>query len=171
MARLDPSAPPSASDSVQRAVKEFRRLPEDDERMIRWGFIGAFGKDGVDGAEHWACSIHTMKQEEYFNGPNASDENIAVFADAFTNPHTIRICKHLFFRQGNEKTTREEIKRECDLTNKELDAALEAFLEWRFVAWAGEELLILGHGMNWVITLIGMTKEAINQRDGSSEQE
>ena len=168
--RLDRDDPSSTSDSVQRAYNEFRRLPEDDERMIRWGFLGAFGKGGVDGAEHSACSIHTMKQEEYFNSPDASDENIAVFADAFTNPHTIRICKYLFFRQDNEKATRDEIKRECNLTNKELDAGLEAFLDWRFVAWKGEELLMLGHGMSWVITLIGMTKEAINQRDTSNEQ-
>ena len=161
----------SASDSVERAVKEFRRLPEDDGQMIRWGTIGAFGEVGVDGAQHMAASILTMKQEEYFNRPDANDENVAVFADAFANPHTIRICKYLFFH-GSEKATREEIKRECNLTNKELDAGLEAFLDWRFVEWKDEKLLMLSsHGMNWVITLIGMTKAAIYQRDTSSEQE
>lgn len=111
-----------------------------------------------------------MKQEEYFDTPEVSDENVAFFADAFTNPHTIRICKYLFFRQGNENATREELKKECNLSDEELVTALKAFLDWRFVAWEGEELLMLGHGMNWVVTLIGMTKEAINQRDTNSEE-
>ncbi|MDE0041081.1 MAG: RNA polymerase sigma factor [Candidatus Poribacteria bacterium] len=169
LARLDPSAPSSDNDSVQRAVKEFRQLPEDDEQMIRWGFIGAFGKGGIDGAANWACSIHTMKQEEYFGTPEVSDGNVASFATAFTNARSIQICKYLFFRQGNENVTREEIKRECNLSDEELDAALKAFLDWRFIAWNGEELLILGQGMNWAITLIGMTREAINQRNASGE--
>ena len=171
LARLDPSTPPSASDSVERAVKEFRRLPEDDGQMIRWGTIGAFGEVGVDGAQHMAASILTMKQEEYFNRPDANDENVAVFADAFANPHTIRICKYLFFH-GSEKNTREEIKSECNLSDEELDVALEAFLDWRFVEWKDEQSLIYSsHGMNWVISLVGMTKAAIHQRDTSSEQE
>ena len=104
-----------------------------------------------------AASILTMKQEEYFNSPDANDENVAILADAFTNPHTIRIFKHLFF-YGNEKNTREEIKSECDLSDDELDAALEAFLDWRFAEWKDDHSLIYSsHGMNWVITLVGMT--------------
>ena len=63
-----------------------------------------------------------MKQEEYFDKPDASNENAAVFADAFTNPITIRICKYLF-RHCNEKATRDEIRRECNLTDQELDTA------------------------------------------------
>ena len=160
--RLDPG------DSIAQAINEYRKLPLGDEQMIRWGFMGCWGS--ADSPEHLAYSIHTMKQEEYFDTPEVSDENVAFFADAFTNPHTIRICKYLFFRQGNENATREELKRECNLSDEELVAALKAFLDWRFVAWEGEELLMLGHGMNWVVTLIGMTKEAINQRDANSEE-
>ena len=162
--RLDQGLVPTDGDPVTRAYNEFRRIPEGDEQIIRWGFLGVFRRGGVEEGEHSACSIHTMKPEEYFNSPNTADESIADFANAFTNPHTIRVCKHLFFHDSRE-ATREEIKRECNLSDEELDAALEAFLDWRFVAWKDEELLILGHGMNWFITLIGMTKEAVNQRD------
>ena len=159
--RLDPG------DSIAQAINEFRKLPLGDEQMIRWGFMGCWGS--ADSPEHLAYSIHTMKQEEYFGTTEVGDGNVASFADAFTNPHTIQICKYLFFRQGNENATREEIKRECNLSDEESDAALKAFLDWRFVAWKGEELLILGQGMNWVITLIGMTREAINQRNASGD--
>lgn len=158
-----------SGDSIAQAMNEFRKLPIDDKPLIRWGFMGCWGSGEADIPEHLAYSIHTMKQEEYFNSPETSSENVAAFADAFTNPHTIQICKHLFFRQGNENVTREEIKRECNLSDEELDAALKAFLDWRFIAWNGEELLILGQGMNWAITLIGMTREAINQRNASGE--
>ena len=163
--RLDPG------DSIAQAMNEYRKLPLGlgDEKMIRWGFMGCLGS--ADSPEHSAYSIHTMKQEDYFGTPEVSDGNVASFADAFTNPHTIRICKFLFFRQDNGNATRAEIKRECNLSDEELDVSLEAFLDWRFVAWKGEELLILGQGMNWVITLIGMTREGINQRDASDEQE
>lgn len=159
--RLDPG------DSIAQAINEYRKLPLGEGKMIRWGFMGCWGS--TDSPEHLAYSIHTMKQEEYFGTPEVSDGNVAAFADAFTNPHTIQICKRLFFRQSNENATREEIKKECNLSDEELDAALKAFLDWRFIAWNGEELLILGQGMNWVITLIGMTREAINQRNASGE--
>ncbi len=171
LARLDPSPSSPAKETVEQAVKEFRQIPEDGGQMIRWGTIGAFGEVGADGAQHMAASILTMKQEEYFNSPDANDENVAILADAFTNPHTIRIFKHLFF-YGNEKNTREEIKSECDLSDDELDAALEAFLDWRFAEWKDDHSLIYSsHGMNWVITLVGMTKAAIYHRDTSTEQE
>ena len=171
LARLDPSPPPPAKDTVEQAVKEFRQIPENGEQMIRWGTIGAFGEVGADGAQHMAASILTMKQEEYFNSPDANDENVAVLAAAFTNSHTIRIFKHLFF-YGNEKNTREEIKSECNLSDEELDAALEAFLDWRFAEWKDDQSLIYSsHGMNWVITLVGMTKAAIYHRDTGTEQE
>ena len=162
--RLDPEAPQSASDTVGQAVKAFRQIPEDDGQMIRWGTIGAFGEVGADGAQHMASSILTMKQEEYFNSPDASEESVVVFAGAFINPHTIRIFKHLFF-YGDEKNSREEIKRECNLSDEELDSALAAFLAWRFAEWKDEQLIYSSHGMNWVISLIGMTKAAIHQRD------
>ena len=160
--RLDPG------DSIAQAMNEFRKLPIDDKPLIRWGFMGCWGS--TDSPEHLAYSIHTMKQEEYFGTPEVSDGNVASFAAAFTNARSIQICKYLFFRQGNENVTREEIKRECNLSDEELDAALKAFLDWRFIAWNGEELLILGQGMNWVITLIGMTREAINQRNADNEE-
>ena len=159
--RLDPG------DSIAQAMNEYRKLPLGEGKMIRWGFMGCWGS--TDSPEHLAYSIHTMKQEEYFGTPEVSDGNVASFAAAFTNAHSIQICKYLFLRQGNENATREEIKRECSLSDEELDAALKAFLDWRFIAWNGEELLILGQGMNWVITLIGMTREAINQRNASGE--
>lgn len=171
LTRIDPSPSSPASDTVEQAVKEFRQIPEDDGQMIRWGTIGAFGEVGADGAQHMAASILTMKQEEYFNSPDANDENVAVLADAFTNPHTIRIFKHLFFH-GNDKNTREKIKSECNLSDEELDAALEAFLDWRFAEWKDDQSLIYSsHGMNWVITLVGMTKAATHHRDTSIEQE
>ena len=164
----------SPTSTLQRAAQEYRRLPSGDRNAIRWGFMGAWGAAGSQGAAHLGYSIMTTTQEDFFDTPRASDENVAAFAAAFTNPNTIGICKYLFRNdypyRNDKKATRAEIKQGCNLNDEELDAALKPLLEWSLVEWKDDKLEIGPHGVNWAVTLIGMTKQASYQRETNGEQ-
>ncbi len=117
-------------------------------------------------------SIHTSSQEDYFDDPDASDDNVAAFAAAFADPNTIKICKYLFRGGGR---SREEIKEKCDLSDEELDAAVEPLLEWYYAEWRDGKLEtsgpgLNGQGVNYAVTLVGMTKVAVDNKEnhGSS---
>ena len=58
--------------SLERAIEEYRYLPSDLKNPIRWGFIGAWRKEG----SHLAYSIITVPENDYFDKPQACDENI-----------------------------------------------------------------------------------------------
>jgi len=148
--------------SLHQALAEYRYLPGNMENPIRWGFIGVWGKNGSNSSH----SIHTTSEDNYFDDPQASDENVAAFAAAFTNPNTIKICKHLFRNGGR---SREEIKGKCSLSDAELDAAVEPLLEWYFAKWKDGNLEtggagINGQGINYVVTLISMVKVAVDNK-------
>jgi hypothetical protein len=140
-----------------KLMQGYRYLPSDVENPIRWGFIGAWGKGG----SHYEVDILTTTEDKFFDHPNASDENVAAFARAFTDPNTIRIWKYLF-RGG--KAAREEIMKGCNLTDGELDAAVKPLLEGHFAEWMGEKLKRTSH--NYVLTLISMARTAIEHRRG-----
>ena len=149
--------------SIDRAIEEYRYLPSNQENPIRWGFIGAWGKGGSNCVVH----LHTTTEDEYFNDPDTSEENVAALAAAFTNPNTIKVCRYLF---RNREHSREEIKKGCNLNDEELDVAVKPLLEWRFVAWkdgilerSGPDLN--GQGVNYAVTLIGMTKTAFAYKE------
>lgn len=142
--------------SLDRAIEEYRYLPSNLKNPFRWGFIGAWGKGGSD----YVVSIHTTTEEDFFDDPNASDKNVAALAAALTNPNTIKICRYLF---RNKEHSREEIKKGCNLSDEELDAAVKPLLEWHFVHWKDEKLKV-EHGVHYVVTLIEMTKGAISHK-------
>lgn len=144
--------------SLDKALQEYRYLPLDLENPIRWGFMGTWGEAG----SNYAFSVHTNTQEKYFDEPDTSDENVAAFAAAFTNPNTIRICKYLF--RNRENTSREEVKKGCHLSDEELDTAVKPLLEWQFVEWKDERLEGVSSGICYAVTLVGMTKTAISDR-------
>lgn len=139
--------------SLRRVMKEYCYLPPDVENPIRWGFMGAWGKGGSSSE----MDVLTTSQDEFFDHPHASDENVAAFAKAFTDPNTIKIWKYLF-RGG--KATREEIMKGCNLTDEELDAAVKPLLEGHFAKWMGGKLKRTSH--NYVVTLIAMTRTAVS---------
>lgn len=148
--------------SLDKAIQEYRCLSSSMENPIRWGFIGAWGKGGSE----LAISVHTSSQEEYFDSPDASDENVAAFAAAFTDPNTIRICKHIFRGGGR---SREEIKEACNISDEELDAAVKPLLEWYFARWNDGKLKtsgpgLNGQGVNYVVTLVSMAKVAVDNK-------
>jgi hypothetical protein len=138
--------------SIDNALAEFRYLPSDLENPIRWGFIGVWGKGGAN----MAVSVYTTTEEDLFNHPNASDENVAAFAATFAHPHTIKVCKYLF---RNPDHSREGIKKGCNLSDEELDAAVKPLLEGHFAEWEEGKLKKYCH--DFVVTLIAMTRTAL----------
>ena len=156
--------------SIDRAIEEYRSLPLNVKNPIRWGFLGAWGKGGSNAVTH----VHTTTMDDFFNDPDASDENVATLAAVFANPNTIKICRYLFCDRETAENTREysqeELKKGCNLSDEELDAAVKPLLEWRFVAWkdgilerSGPDLN--GQGVNYAVTLIGMTKTAFAYKE------
>jgi len=156
------------SHSIDRAIEEYRFLPSNIEKPIRWGFIGAWGKGGSKSVVH----AHTTTEDDFFNDPDASEENVAALVAAFTNPNTIKVCRYLF--RGGERS-REELKKGCSLSDEELDVAVKPLLEWRFVAWKDGRLEhkgpdLNGQGVNYAVTLIGMAKTAFAYKDRQEQK-
>jgi hypothetical protein len=139
--------------SVDRAIEEYRYLPLNLKNPIRWGFIGAWRKGG----SNIDVDVLTSSEDEFFDHPYASDENVAAFAKAFTNPHTIKVSKYLF---RNRERSREEIKKGCNLNDEELDTAVTPLLELHLAKWQDGSLIKTSH--NYEVTLIGMTKTAFD---------
>jgi len=153
--------------SLFKAIQEYNYLPSNSENPIRWGFMGVWGKGGSNSAH----SIITTTEDAFFNDPQSSDENVAAFATAFTNPGTIKVCKYLF-RSRQEGCLREDIKNGCNLTDEGLDAAVKPLLEWYFARWVDGKLEtsgvgVNGQGINYVITIIGMAKVAVDNKENS----
>jgi len=159
---IEHSPPPGATHTgaIERAANEFRKLPDDSEEALRWGFIGAWGKGGAQGAQHAAYSINTTSLDAFLD--DTTDEDISAFTTVFLNPHTIRICKHLFRCGGG--ATQQELERSCNLNAEKLAEAAKPLLDWHFVEWKGERLKANGQGVNFALTLIGMTKEGIKHK-------
>ncbi len=148
--------------SVERAVEEYRYLPHDVENVFRWGFIGAWRKGRAS-----CVHVTTTSEDDFFNDPDCSPENVAALATAFTNPNTIRVCTYLFHNGGS---TREELQSKLNLSHEELDAAVVPLLEWRFVVWKDNRLdprdsELNRQGVNYAITLMAMAKTAFAYKD------
>jgi hypothetical protein len=143
--------------SADRAIDEYRYLPSDLKKPIRWGYIGAWG----EGGSNCVYNIITTTEDDYFDKPHSSDEIVAGFAAVFSHPNTIGICKYLFREEGR---TREEIKKGCGLSDEELDAAVEPLLEWHFAEWKDGMLEGVEHGVHYAVTLVGMAQVAIDSK-------
>lgn len=151
--------------SLDQAIKEYCYLPSNLKNPIRFGFIGVWGIAGENNVVH----VNTNSEDDYFNDPDGCDENVAALAAAFTNPDTIKVCRYLF-RERKHSFFREDVKKGCNLSDEELDAAVKPLLEWRFVTWKDGRLEYLGsdlgeHGVHFAIMLIGFTKSAFAYKD------
>lgn len=151
-----PDQPLTQSDQFSRVFQEYRKFPPDAKNPIRWGFIGAWGRGGA----HLAMSVLSTSVDTFL--AKNSNKAVAAFAQVFSDPRVIGICKCLF--RSEDPVPREQVKQVCNLNDAELDTALEPMLEWRFVRWQDDKLQKIAHGVNWAITLIGMTSEARNER-------
>jgi hypothetical protein len=151
---------------LERAIEEYCYLPLDLENPFRWGFIGSWGK----GARNSCVHVHTSTEEEFFDDADCSPEKVAELAMVFTNPHTVAVCIHLFRKKGQR---REEIRRDCGLSDEELDAAVEPLLDWRFAAWEDDRLDyqrdagpgLNGQGVNYAVTLAAMAQCAVAYKE------
>jgi len=154
---------------LERAIEEYGYLPLDLENPFRWGFIGVWGK-GTRGARNCCVHVHTSTEEEFFEDADCSPEKVAELAAVFTNPHTVAVCIHLVRKN---RRTREEIRRDCNLSDEELDAAVKPLLDWRFAAWEEERLEyqedkgpgLNRQGVNYAITLVAMAKCAVAYKE------
>ncbi|RKU09334.1 hypothetical protein C6502_13595 [Candidatus Poribacteria bacterium] len=155
----DPSLP--QSDQLSRVFQEYRKFPLDTEDPIRWGFMGAWGQGGA----HLATSVLFTSVDNFLS--KNSNEAVAAFAQVFSDPRVIGICKCLF--RSEDPVPREQVKQVCNLNDEELDTALEPMLEWYFVRWQDDKLQKIAHGINWAMTLIGMSDEARNERRKQEE--
>ena len=144
------------SDQLSRVFQEYRRFPLDAEDPIRWGFMGAWGRGGA----HLATSVLFTSVDNFLS--KNSNETVAAFARVFSDPRVIGICKCLF--RTEDPVPREQVKQTCNLSDAELEAALEPMLEWHFVRWQDDKLQKIAHGVNWAMTLIEMAGEARNER-------
>ncbi|NKB67700.1 MAG: hypothetical protein GKR89_11605 [Candidatus Latescibacteria bacterium] len=127
----------------------YRELPTNVDRPIRWGFIGSWGKAGL----HCDVDILTTSEEAFFGHPDATDEKVAAFARAFSNPHTVRLAKYLFHHNGSR---REQLLRDCKLSDDELETALRPLIEGHFVQWEEDRLIKTSH--HYILTLMSMTR-------------
>lgn len=156
-----PDQLPSHSDQIPRYAQEYRKFPIDAEDPIRWGFMGAWGRGGA----HLAMSVLSTSVDTFL--AKNSNETVAGFAQVFSDPRVIGICKCLF--NSEDPVPREQVKQACNLSDEELDAALKPMLEWYFVRWQDNKLQKIAHGVNWAMTLIEMTSEARNERHKQEE--
>jgi len=138
----------------------YRQLPENQENGFRWGFIGAWGKSGHKGTAHAAYSINTTTVDGFLD--TTDNEEVTAFVEIFTNPNTVAVCKYIF--RHSENTTAEEIQKGCRLTAKEVTDALAPLLEWHFIEQKNQQFKADGQGINFCLTLISMTKEAIKHK-------
>ena len=72
-----------------------------------------------------------------------------------------KVCKYLF---RNEEHSRESIMKACQLSDEELEQALKQLLEWHFAEWKDGRLESVEHGVNYAVTLVGMTKTAFDNK-------
>ena len=151
----------SQSDQISRYAQEYRKFPLDAEDPIRWGFMGAWGRGGA----HLAVSVLSTSVDNFL--AKNSNEAVAAFAQVFSDPRVIGICKCLF--RSEDPVPRKQVRQACNLSDEELDAALEPMLEWHFVRWQGDKLQKIAHGVNWAMTLIEMSGEARNERHKQEE--
>ncbi len=152
-----------AEGAIERAVAEYRMLPDSSEDAFRWGFLGAWGKLGSQGAQHACMSIHTTTIDSFLS--TRSEEEVARFAGVFANPDTLRICGCVFRRGG--KVSRQDIADDCDLDDGAFLSAMGPLLEWRLVEWKGDWLETCGQGVNYAITLTGMAMEGYKQKSNN----
>ena len=142
------------SGSVERAAAEFRHLPNSSEAAFRWGFLGAWGMDtGPQGAQHACTSVHTTTLDSFLSA--RTPEEVAAFAGIFTQPETVRLCMCVFQHGG--KIDKKALTEACELDDDSFLQAIKPLLEWHLVEWKGERVESCRQGVNFAITLTGLS--------------
>lgn len=155
-----------AEGAIDRAVAEYRILPDRSEDAFRWGFIGAWGEAGARGAQHACMSINTATIDWFLSA--RSEEEVARFAGVFTDPNTVRICRCVFRRGG--KVSKQDIADDCELDEDAFLRAMRPLLEWHLVEWKGDWLEACGQGVNFAMTITGMAIEGYKQKTDNYDE-
>jgi hypothetical protein len=138
-------------------MKEMHQHSPDGEDFIRCAIIALIGGEEYSRS---AYTILTTRVDNIFDNPNTTPEKVATFLSQLADPHRIDVCRRTF--QGYR--SRSELKAVCNLTDDELDSALQPLLEWEFLRWEDEEdeprLHDEGPGIRFIIPLIFLTQES-----------
>ena len=151
------TTPGDAEGVLQRAAAEFRILPDSSDDAFRWGFLGAWGRAGPQGASHSFISVHTTTIDSFLE----TRSEVAKFAAVFADPATLRICRCVFRHGG--RVAKQEIASSCDLDDDAFVRAVRPLLEWHFVEWKGDWVEACSQGVNCAITLTSMAIEGYKQ--------
>ena len=138
-------------------MEEIHRYPNDGQDFVRCAIIGLIRGDEYSRSGQ---AILTTRVDDIFDNPNTAPEKVAAFVSQLANPALIDVCR----RMSQGYRYRSELKMICNLTEDELDNALEPLLEWGFLKWKQEEdepsLHEEGPGIRFIIPLIFLTQEA-----------
>ena len=138
--------------------EEIHRYPTDGQDFVRCAMIGLIRGDEYS---RFGQAIFTTRVDNIFDNPNTTPEKVAAFVSQLANPALIDVCR----RMSQGYRCRSELKMICDLTDDELDNALEPLLEWGFLKWKQEEdepsLHEEGPGIRFIIPLIFLTQETL----------
>ena len=103
--------------------EEIHRYPTDGQDFVRCAMIGLIRGDEYS---RFGQAIFTTRVDNIFDNPNTTPEKVAAFVSQLANPALIDVCR----RMSQGYRCRSELKMICDLTDDELDNALEPLLEW-----------------------------------------
>ena len=139
-------------------MQEMHRHSPEGEDFIRCAIVALIGGEEYSRS---AYTILTTRVDNIFDNPNTTPEKVAAFLSQLADPHRIDVCRRTF--QGYR--SRSALRTVCNLTDGELDNALQPLLEWGFLKWEQEEedeprLHDEGPGIRFIIPLIFLTQEA-----------
>ena len=110
-------------------------------------------------------AIFTTHVDNIFDNPNTTPEKVAAFVSHLANSVLIDVCR----RMSQGYRCRSELKMICNLTDDELDNALQPLLEWGFLKQEQRdgELILLeeGPGIRFIIPLIFLTQETLRLKE------
>ena len=143
-------------------MEEIHRYPKDGQDFVRCAMIGLIRGDEYSRSGH---TIHTTRMDNIFDNPNTTPEKVAAFVSQLADPVRIDVCRRVC--QGYQ--ARSELKTICNLTDDELDNALQPLLEWGFLKWEQHQnelsLLEDGPGIRFIIPLIFLTQETLRLKE------
>ena len=143
-------------------MEEIHRYPTDEQDFARCVIIGLIRGDGYS---RIGQAILTTHVDNIFDNPNTTPEKVAAFVSQLADSALIDVCR----RMSQGYRCRSELKMICNLTDDELDNALEPLLEWGFLKWKQEEdepsLHEEGPGIRFIIPLIFLTQETLRLKE------
>ena len=143
-------------------MEQIHRYPNEGQDFVRCAIVGLIRADEYSRSGQ---AILTTRVDNIFDNPNTTPEKVAAFVSQLADPALIDVCR----RMSQGYRCRSELKTICNLTEDELDNALEPLLEWGFLKWKQEEdepsLHEEGPGIRFIIPLIFLTQETLRLKE------